>query len=337
MPGQPSRPIDRDRAAVPCIWIPDDEGTGSGRTAQSHGVAGISGRDRLEIRAIFIPDGYDGKRPGYPWVEVGRMALGQRPATIRATAARSTPLRVDDPAAITGRATAPRTAGPGPEASPPAPLGQPLDAAATGSSADGGVTAVYPDIAATICSWNAVSGPRDALAGLDATSPSNPIVVSLAKGRYLPDEGRLTAGDGAAQGNAPSAYGSVQRAQAVIVMPPLPPVAAAPADDPALAASNYISRTLQGILANQGEEPDQSRSKPPIGSRPIDKTQWAGDHRAIKEGIGAAPADDVQIAPDGEVWSQSPDGSWTDHGPAGDYTGSGRPSGRTGRDRERQR
>ena len=141
-------------------------------------------------------------------------------------------------------------------------------------------------------------GPRDALAGLDATSPSNPIVVSLAEGRYLPDECRLTAGDGAGHGKA-----AVRRAQAVIVVPPPPPVAAAPADDPAL-ATNYISRALQGILANQPDEP-----------RPIDKTQWAGDHQAIKKGIGAGPADDVRTAPVGEVWSQSPDGSRTTNPP----------------------
>ena len=137
-------------------------------------------------------------------------------------------------------------------------------------------------------------GPQAASAGLDATSPSNPLMVSLAKGRHLPDEGRLTAGygDGAAHGKAPGAYGAVQRAQAVIVMPPPPPVAAAPIDDPALAAAKYISRALQSIFPNQAEEPDQSRSKLPVGSRPIDKTQWAGDHQAIKKGIGAGSTDD---------------------------------------------
>jgi hypothetical protein len=184
----------RDRAAIPCIWIPDGEGTGSGATAQSYGAAGISGRDRLEIRAIFIPDGYDGKRPGYPWVEVGRMTPGQRPATNQATAARGAPLRPDDPAAATGRAIASGAVGPDPEAGPASSPGQTLDATATGSTADDGVTTVFPDIAATIRSWNAVLDPRAALAGLDATSPSNPIVVSLAKGRYVPDEGRFVAG-----------------------------------------------------------------------------------------------------------------------------------------------
>jgi RHS repeat-associated protein len=76
------------------------------------------------------------------------------------------------------------------------------------------------------------------------------------------------------------------------------------------------------------------RAKPPPGSRPISGTPWSGDHQGIKGGIGAGPADDVRISPDGHVWGENPDGSWTDHGPASEYTGSGKPSGERGKDRD---
>jgi hypothetical protein len=73
--------------------------------------------------------------------------------------------------------------------------------------------------------------------------------------------------------------------------------------------------------------------RPPAGSRPINQTDWSGDHRGIKAAVGALPDDDVRISPTGEVWAQKPDGSWENHGPADSYTGSGNPSGRRGRDR----
>ena len=99
----------------------------------------------------------------------------------------------------------------------------------------------------------------------------------------------------------------------------------------------YLGSRLEDLLfgcpsptihSSQGD-----RSKPPRGSRPISGTPWSGDHQGIKGGIGAGPADDVRISPDGHVWGENPDGSWTDHGPASDYTGSGKPSGQRGKDR----
>jgi hypothetical protein len=88
---------------------------------------------------------------------------------------------------------------------------------------------------------------------------------------------------------------------------------------------------LEDIL--RSEENSDTASRPPPGSRGIDETPWAGDHREIKEGVGAGARDNVRIDPRGNVWVQNPDGTWTNHGPATDYTGSGRPSGRRGRDR----
>ncbi len=84
------------------------------------------------------------------------------------------------------------------------------------------------------------------------------------------------------------------------------------------------------------EDSDDQHKRPPAGSRPINQTPWSGDHGQIKGQIGAGPADDVRIDPDGNVWSENPDGTWTDHGPASDYTGSGKPKGKRGPDRDKR-
>jgi RHS repeat-associated protein len=67
--------------------------------------------------------------------------------------------------------------------------------------------------------------------------------------------------------------------------------------------------------------------RPPTGSRPIDQTPWAGDHRQIKSGVGAGAADSVYIDQNGNVWVENPDGTWENYGHAGTFTGSGKPSG----------
>jgi hypothetical protein len=59
-----------------------------------------------------------------------------------------------------------------------------------------------------------------------------------------------------------------------------------------------------------------------------------GDHRGIKDGVGAGNRDNVKISPNGDVWVERPDGSWTNEGPASSYTGSGKASGEKGKDRE---
>jgi hypothetical protein len=95
-------------------------------------------------------------------------------------------------------------------------------------------------------------------------------------------------------------------------------------------ASQAISDAIGSILHND------SASRPPAGSLPIDKTPWSGDHREIKRAIRVNPDDHVSISPSGEVWAQDPDGSWTNHGPASTFTGSGKASGRRGKDREQR-
>ena len=90
---------------------------------------------------------------------------------------------------------------------------------------------------------------------------------------------------------------------------------------------------------SQGSENDDStntQSKPPAGSRPIDQTEWSGDHQDIKGAIDQGAKDKTSIDPAGNVWGENTDGSWTNYGPAGDYTGSGKPSGRRGRDRNKK-
>ena len=89
----------------------------------------------------------------------------------------------------------------------------------------------------------------------------------------------------------------------------------------------------RALILNEAED---AAPKPPTGSKPIDQTNWSGDHRDIKSGVGAGPRDKVYVAPDNGVWVQNPDGSWRDTGSrASDHTGSGESSGRTGRDREK--
>jgi hypothetical protein len=80
---------------------------------------------------------------------------------------------------------------------------------------------------------------------------------------------------------------------------------------------------LGTILMNQ--DSDDTASRPPPGSRPIDQTEWSPNHREIKDAIGAKANDHVRISPDGEVWTQNPNGRWTNHGPAQSYINPGRP------------
>jgi RHS repeat-associated protein len=87
-------------------------------------------------------------------------------------------------------------------------------------------------------------------------------------------------------------------------------------------------------LGCAGHVLQNSANRPPPGSKPIDQTPWSGDHRAIKRGVGAGAADNVKIAPNGDVWVENPDGSWDNAGHARNFTGSETPSGQRGKDRE---
>jgi hypothetical protein len=76
-------------------------------------------------------------------------------------------------------------------------------------------------------------------------------------------------------------------------------------------------------------------ARPPTGSKPIDETEWSGDHQTIEEYLGLTPIDRVYIDPRGNVWAENPNGSWSNHGLAADYAASGRARARGARDRER--
>ncbi len=68
---------------------------------------------------IFIPDGYEGPRLGYPWIEFGRMTLTRRTA---AWTNQTEDFRSEGTAALTGgagrRAAAPRRPEPAVSAAP---------------------------------------------------------------------------------------------------------------------------------------------------------------------------------------------------------------------------
>lgn len=80
------------------------------------------------------------------------------------------------------------------------------------------------------------------------------------------------------------------------------------------------------------------RAKPPGGSKPIDQTDWSGQHREIKNGAGAGAATSTRIDRGGNLWVQGSGGKWEHRGPVSDYTAAGRPLGRKGiaRDQRRQ-
>ncbi|HME23311.1 MAG TPA: hypothetical protein VKI44_18620 [Acetobacteraceae bacterium] len=61
-----------DRVELPAIWVPEGASLPAG--IWPHAVC---------FRAILIPDDYDGPRPGYPWVEFGRMTLGKPQAPLQ--------------------------------------------------------------------------------------------------------------------------------------------------------------------------------------------------------------------------------------------------------------
>jgi hypothetical protein len=42
---------------------------------------------------------------------------------------------------------------------------------------------------------------------------------------------------------------------------------------------------------------DERKDRPPPGSKPIDETEWSGDHDDIKRDIQAKPTSDVRISP----------------------------------------
>ncbi len=145
---------------------------------------------------MWIPEGYDGPRPGYPWIEVGRMMLPGADRTVGAPFDRPHqpdqaipsdlrwPVASDTPS-TPGGAVAPTG---GPDDRSTELRGQPLprdsadfSAVAAGDSRVSVVGPDYPDIGAAMMAWDSLSDARAASMALDAISRRNP------RGRTIAD------------------------------------------------------------------------------------------------------------------------------------------------------
>jgi hypothetical protein len=156
---EPSEPFGRDHVELPCFFIPD--GYQGPRPGHAFGY------DTVEFRCIFIPDGYDGPRPGYPWIEFGRMTLdpAREVAEAAGRAARSGELT--STGAFTthhGQATAASEPGTTTPLPPRAAPGQFDGSSRIAGTADDGVETSrmlhadhgYPDIGTAMQVWDAV-------------------------------------------------------------------------------------------------------------------------------------------------------------------------------------
>jgi hypothetical protein len=63
-------PVDLNCVAFPCVWLPE---------GCQDPLTGALGVHPLALRAIWVPDGYDGTPPGGQWVEFGRITLSDDP------------------------------------------------------------------------------------------------------------------------------------------------------------------------------------------------------------------------------------------------------------------
>lgn len=150
-----------DDLELPCIFVPE-----GGK------LPAIPWGDPAIFPAIFIPDGYQGARPGYPWIEFGRVTL-----------------RVDKARRPRKPASAPTTAPtrPSPSVSYTEPSAVTPDQPATGSLAPRGIglegtmrpTNALPDLGAAVRTWNSLSDLSATMAALDALSPTSPYVRGL--------------------------------------------------------------------------------------------------------------------------------------------------------------
>jgi len=129
---------------------------------------------------MWIPDDYQGPPPGYPWIEVGRMALPPKSKSAGARANRAASSNGITAAGATVAGTGQRTDAPGPDAAaasaPGDVIGQFVGDARTAGAGDDRAAAarawlagcMYPDVGATMKAWNALSDPRVTLTALDA-------------------------------------------------------------------------------------------------------------------------------------------------------------------------
>jgi hypothetical protein len=146
------------------------------------------GHDEVVIPFIWIPDNYEGPRPGYPWFEAGRMTLSAEqlaaaPGTHATTQASEARVAADAAAA---------TEQPTSLADPD--TGRPRQQIVTGPLTDNTaywainsetesqrIGELRAQVDAAVRAWRAVSDPRAIVTALDAASGSNPVVKALGR------------------------------------------------------------------------------------------------------------------------------------------------------------
>lgn len=159
------------------------------------------GFDIVEVPFIWVPDGSDDPRPGYPWFEAGRMTLSAeqlaawRPSDSWRWSGQARSAGQGEAVAEQGAATPDQHSmllqafGDAPEqvvmGSQPTGVGNEIAAAAEARFARYSPS----EIAEAIEAWHALSDLRAILAALDAASASNPIVRLLAQGAESPAAG----------------------------------------------------------------------------------------------------------------------------------------------------
>jgi hypothetical protein len=147
-------------------------------------IVSAIGPHAVTFPAVFIPDGYDGPRLGYPWIELGRMTLPGRRVAAHGLSDRGTSAPDLAAAGVSRSGAVDATTAPyAPMAAVPVVgeiPGEANGAEVAGMIARGSDGAVRwrgsgPDIAAAMAAWTAMSDPRVMLAALDAASASNPV------------------------------------------------------------------------------------------------------------------------------------------------------------------
>ena len=166
------------------------------------------GSDIIEVPFIWVPDGYAGPRPGYPWFEAGRMTVSAE--RLAAWSAANASLRSGQAQSADhgGTADKQRHVPPDQRQVQYQESGDVPEQTVTGAwSVDFGnetTTATErplarygpSEIGTATEAWDALSDPRIALASLYAASASNPIVKTFARQENVSDGGiQLAAGD----------------------------------------------------------------------------------------------------------------------------------------------
>ncbi len=182
-----------DQVEFPCIWIPDGAP-----------VPPLPWGNPVLFRAIFIPDGYEGSRPGYPWVEFGRMTLARTTAAAAGSGAPHRRKPADATPSIWSATVS---------SVPVEPLASARSDEARGPGgwgSRGHSLSHYLDVRATMRLRDVTYNAKAALAGLEATSASNPVLRSWSKGKRVRDSSETTGNEEGAEAHPDSA---VLRAQ----------------------------------------------------------------------------------------------------------------------------